>query len=117
MKAFELLADPKNWIKGAIAKDTFGVTHRVFHPDSTRFCISGAILRVYHSEPGDSVPIPTLDESVKIILDRVTQELVKRNWFTPESVETTGYPHITFWNDLPSTAHAQIIDVLTVLDL
>jgi hypothetical protein len=49
MKVKDILSDPSKWTQGAAARNKRGELCSVLSPDATRFCILGAIARVYRS--------------------------------------------------------------------
>lgn len=50
MKAYELIADPKNWIQRAFAKDKNGNSIIVKSDDAFSWSFTGALLKVYDIE-------------------------------------------------------------------
>jgi hypothetical protein len=47
MKAYELLADKKNWTRGANARDAHGFATGALGDDAVCWCIYGAITKCY----------------------------------------------------------------------
>jgi hypothetical protein len=50
MKVKDILSDESRWTQGAAARNKRGELCSVLSPDATRFCILGAMARVYRSK-------------------------------------------------------------------
>ncbi len=89
MKAYELLATPDKWTKGAFARDRFGEVVEANSPDAVCFCIHGAMGRCYrgYSEQLDQLRAK-LD--VAVVMD---------------------------WHDAPERTHEEVLAVLKELDI
>lgn len=89
--ARNLLADPKHWTKGSSARTPRGTRVPTFHPQATRFCSVGALVRC-----GEN------DLEARALLTMAAQTLTGRD------VSVIGF------NDSRRTTHD---DVLQMFDL
>ena len=95
MKAYELLAEPRHWTKGAYSRlGTDGVANVMV---GNMWCVVGAIWRCYGR-------VPYQWPSGYLHLG----ELVKKRF---------GHSSLTNWNDSSLTTHADVVSVLKELDL
>jgi hypothetical protein len=84
----ELLADPERWTKNAVARNQYGAAIPHTHdPDACKWCLYGALLRVYGS--GNYWP------------------------FEDKLLKTLGRETVAPWNDDPERTHAQVLEAVT----
>ena len=89
MKAYELLADAKNWTRGTSARDAQGNETGALSEDATCWCIYGAITKCYINE-GTHIPLKAVTMNV------------------PESL-------VSMFND--SHTHEEVVALLKSLDV
>jgi len=99
----ELLATPEKWTQGVEARDAEGrsVSPLMRTHNATCFCLEGAYVRVLNDVYNSADPVV---RSAMVISDH----LVTFNKFLPE-----GFVALSFFNDAPTTTHA---DILAFLD-
>lgn len=94
----ELLSDPSRWIKGETAKMENGMYCSSQHPDAVRFCLAGAIERIY------GMPLHNYH------YDEARQKLIKvfdKKGFLPQDHNYYDYIYV---NDDPDFTYAQMIE-------
>jgi hypothetical protein len=91
IKARELLADERNWTKGAAARDAQGNETDVDSEEAVCFCVLGAIRHI-------------TDRVIQNSMDRLLLDVVA------EVTGTRDYVHL--YNDDPSTTHSDILKFL-----
>jgi len=89
MKAYELIADPKNWRKGGYAYDAHGKSCWWNDPEAVCFCAGGAIRRCY-----DGV------------------EFKEKGQLLRDEVVKLGFETVAKWNDAEATTHEEVITTL-----
>ena len=95
MKAYELIAKPENWTKGAAARTQDGDPTYVGDPIACQWCAVGAIWHVY-----DIMNSNELEQ--------------KLNQYVREKYHTSGF---ICWNDEPTTTHKQVVAALKDCDI
>lgn len=90
MKAYELLAGPKAWNQGRMARNAKGYPVDPESPKACSWCAVGAILRCYGLA---AMSLPKID-----ILRAKTGNTL-------------------WWNDRPERTHAEVVAVLKELDI
>lgn len=101
MKVKELLADPSAWTQGSMAKGADGNDTCVFGPSSIsacKWCLLGAIARCYHTRPAICGQV----------IKKVHEALVHKG------LENGS---IVSWNDMPERTHAEVLALVTELDV
>ena len=63
MKAYELLADAKNWTRGTNARDAQGNEVSSLSEDAVCWCIYGAVTKCYINE-GTTIPLKEISLNV-----------------------------------------------------
>lgn len=89
MKVHELLARPEAWTKGAVARDASGIEVDFNSPSACQWCLMGAVVKCY---PGE----------------------VRSNLWRLGAARNGA---IQDWNDLPSRTHAEVLALVTELDI
>lgn len=96
MKAHELLADEKNWIKGVLSRDEDGIPCMPSHPTACCWCASGAIMKVYRDPKAQNNAYDTLE--AHLLKEKHLEGIVN-------------------WNDAEERTHQEIISLLKELDI
>lgn len=99
MKIKELLASPDSWTQGTVAQDAQGNPVGYSNEKAVCWCLLGALMKCY-SDP---------DEQLRISL-RISEALKKHH----------NVPLIlpyTFWNDLESRTHEEVLALVNELDI
>lgn len=97
MKAFELLAKPESWTKGAFARNLKKESIDSGSEDAVCWCVTGAIAKTY-----------------------CYQEYSQFSYFLDKMKNDLKIPKekmITTWNDDPNTTHEDVINLLKKLDI
>lgn len=76
MKIKELLANPRAWTKGVLARDSYGVGIAPRRPDAKCWCLMGALIRCYDV---DSERHEALQKMMNLVFSRSGMTLTQFN--------------------------------------
>ena len=93
LKIKELLSDPSKWTQGVIARDSNGLHVGVHSSSATCFCLYGAMRRCYGSD----------FKTEYNVFNRLQQ-------MVPDH-DPIG------WNDAPERTHAEVLELVTRMDI
>jgi hypothetical protein len=91
MKVYELLADPKAWIKENIAMNEKGFIVDARHSDAVCWCLMGGVYKIYGYDGEGHV--------IRMKIKKVIR------------VDPTS------WNDVPERTHEEVISLCKELDI
>ena len=92
MKMKELLSDPSKWTQRVNARNSNGIPTLSFASNAVCFCLYGAMCRCYPNEEERS---------------RVQRELHSN----------VPLRNVAAWNDAPERTHAEVLELVTRLDI
>lgn len=92
-KIKELLSEPSSWTQHVIARDSNGERVAAFDKSATCFCLYGAVRRCYSSD------------------SRLETEVWSKLMNMIDNRDPIG------WNDAPERTHAEVLELVTRLDI